>query len=77
MILNANGLTGKTMCLGQRLAKLEMKLLLATLLLSSDIELVDKGGRPLDQAPRPNWNDALTCKPPPGSCYLRFDGEKA
>ncbi|KIP12107.1 hypothetical protein PHLGIDRAFT_82290 [Phlebiopsis gigantea 11061_1 CR5-6] len=64
---------GKTICLGQRLAKLQMKLILATLLLRSDFTLVDKSGKSSVQAPRPNWNDALHCKPPSGSCFLRFD----
>ena len=61
---------GKTTCLGQRLAKLQMKLILATLLLRSDFTLVDKTGKSSIQAPRPNWNDALHCKPASGSCYV-------
>ncbi|KAJ3540854.1 hypothetical protein NM688_g6168 [Phlebia brevispora] len=63
---------GKTVCLGQRLAKLQLKLIAAMLLLKFDFILVDVNGRTPNPLPRPNWNDTLTCKPPIGSCYLQF-----
>lgn len=64
--------TGKTICMGQRLAKLQLKILTALMLSTMDFELVDKAGRMPHPLPQPNWNDALTCKPPSGSCYLQF-----
>jgi len=64
---------GKSVCLGQRLARLELKLMVALLVLGFDFTAVDTKGRPLDALPRPNWNDSLTCKPPKGSCYLRYE----
>ncbi|KIP12131.1 hypothetical protein PHLGIDRAFT_62450 [Phlebiopsis gigantea 11061_1 CR5-6] len=66
---------GTTVCLGQRLAKLEMKLILAILLLRSDFTLVDRNGNCPTSAPRPNWNDHLHCKPTK-ACFVRFDEHK-
>jgi len=63
---------GKTVCLGQRLAKLEMKLLSAMFLLGTDFSVVDKGGKILETLPRPNWNDILGCKPPKDSCFIQY-----
>ena len=63
---------GKTICLGQRLAKMEMKLLSAVFLLGIDFSVVDKGGELLETLPRPNWNDILGCKPPKDSCFVQY-----
>ena len=63
---------GKTVCLGQRLAKLEMKLLSAMFLLGMDFSVVDKEDRVLETLPRPNWNDILGCKPPKDSCFIQY-----
>lgn len=64
---------GKTTCLGQRLAKIEMKLLSAVFLLGTDFSVVDKGGKLLETLPRPNWNDILGCKPPKESCFIQYE----
>ncbi|OCH86812.1 cytochrome P450 [Obba rivulosa] len=64
---------GKSVCLGQRLARLELKLVMALFMLGFDAVAVDANGRSLSALPRPNWNDSLTCKPPKGSCYLRYE----
>lgn len=66
------GSPGKTVCLGQRLAKLQLKMITALMVSDFELDLIDKMGCTPNPLPRPNWNDALTCKPPPGSCYLRF-----
>ncbi|KAI0716488.1 cytochrome P450 [Earliella scabrosa] len=64
---------GTTVCLGKRLATLELKLLTALFVLGfGELRPVNGRGAPLAELPRPNWNDILTCKPPTGSCYLRF-----
>ncbi|TFK49075.1 cytochrome P450 [Heliocybe sulcata] len=63
---------GKTVCLGQRLAKLEMKIITAMFLLGFDYGVVDRSGKLADPLPKPNWNDALLCRPDPGSCYLKY-----
>nr|BAL05100.1 cytochrome P450 [Phanerodontia chrysosporium] len=63
---------GRTVCLGQRIAKLQIKLVLSMFLLHYDFDLVDQDEHPLGNVPRPNWNDHLTCKPPSGSCLVRL-----
>ncbi|CAL1699516.1 unnamed protein product [Somion occarium] len=68
---------GKTVCLGQRLAKLSLKLVLSLYLLDFNSGLVSESGRQPENFPRPNWNDALTCKPPPGSYSLQFTRRKS
>ncbi|KAI0720701.1 cytochrome P450 [Cerioporus squamosus] len=65
---------GSTTCLGKRLATLELKLITALFVLGfGDLRAVDKLGAPLEELPQPNWNDILTCKPPAGSCFVRFE----
>ncbi|KAH8101141.1 cytochrome P450 [Cristinia sonorae] len=55
---------GTTVCMGQRLARLSLKLITALMLLELDFDLVDRRtGQPPLVLPQPNWNDALTCKP--------------
>ncbi|KAG6811405.1 hypothetical protein H0H92_007598 [Tricholoma furcatifolium] len=54
---------GKTLCLGTRLAKVELKLVTAMLVLGFRHTIVDKSGRKTN--PTPNWNDILLCRPPP------------
>ncbi|KAI0819945.1 cytochrome P450 [Trametes gibbosa] len=64
---------GSTVCLGKRLATLEIKLITALFVIGFDeLRAVDAKGSPLAALPRPNWNDILTCKPAAGSCYMRF-----
>ncbi|OJT07489.1 Lanosterol 14-alpha demethylase [Trametes pubescens] len=64
---------GSTVCLGKRLATLELKLITALFVLGFDeLRAVDGTGAPLAALPRPNWNDILTCRPAAGSCYVRF-----
>ncbi|KAJ7185501.1 cytochrome P450 [Mycena filopes] len=63
---------GKTTCLGTRLAKVEVKLTTALFLLAFDHTLVDKSGETPIAPPKPNWNDILMCRPPEGSCYVKY-----
>ncbi|KAG6820270.1 hypothetical protein H0H93_003100 [Arthromyces matolae] len=53
---------GKTLCLGTRLAKVQLKLITAMFLLGFRHTVVDKSGRKTN--PMPNWNDILLCRPP-------------
>ena len=69
-------LVGKTVCLGQRLAKLELKAVLSLYLLEFKSDLVNVSGRRPDSLPRPNWNDSLTCKPPSGSYTVEYTRRK-
>ncbi|KAI0298707.1 cytochrome P450 [Multifurca ochricompacta] len=54
---------GRVSCLGARLARLNIKLLTALLLLEFEFDTVDASGRIADPHPIPNWNDALMCRP--------------
>jgi len=65
-------MSGKNVCLGQRLAKLELKLISAMFLLGFDYRVIDGTGRVPEPLPRPNWNDLLGCKPPKGTCLLDY-----
>jgi hypothetical protein len=60
--------SGRVNCLGTRLAKIEMKLIVALLLFGFEFTTVDAAGLMANPHPRPNWNDILTCKPTDG-CY--------
>ncbi|PIL23490.1 cytochrome P450 [Ganoderma sinense ZZ0214-1] len=65
---------GSTVCQGKRLATLELKLITAQVALGfRELRAVDTRGATLSELPRPNWNDVLTCKPPKGSCYVRYE----
>jgi cytochrome P450 len=62
---------GRAACLGTRMAKLEIKLLAAMLLLSFDFSIVDGAGRAPDPLPRPDWNDLITARPPGATFFLQ------
>lgn len=64
---------GKTVCLGQRLARLELKLVASMMLLGFRYSTVGANGDLLDSPPRPNWNDTLLCRPEKGTCFLRYE----
>ncbi|KIK68607.1 hypothetical protein GYMLUDRAFT_153403 [Collybiopsis luxurians FD-317 M1] len=64
---------GKTTCLGQRLARIELKIVTALFLLGFQHWTVDGSGKVTSQPPQPNWNDILLCRPPQGSFKLRFE----
>ncbi|KAL4079630.1 cytochrome P450 [Scleroderma citrinum] len=64
---------GKTVCVGQRLARLKLKLVISMILLGFRYSMVDASGAILDTPPRPNWNDVLLCRPAKGTCFLRYD----
>ncbi|KAI0258284.1 cytochrome P450 [Gloeopeniophorella convolvens] len=63
---------GRVNCLGQRLAKVEIKLLTALLLLNFDFDIVDARGCIANPHPKPNWNDVLTCRPQE-QYFLRYE----
>lgn len=69
---------GKSICAGQRLARIELKLVASMFLLGFDFSIVDHSGKArnpqtANSIPRPNWNDTIQCRPPAGSCYLKFE----
>jgi cytochrome P450 len=68
---------GKTLCLGTRLAKVELKLVTALFIMSFDHAVIDPSGEPATTLPMPNWNDILLCRPRPGSFYLGYSRSTA
>ncbi|KAF8438079.1 cytochrome P450 [Boletus edulis BED1] len=64
---------GKTICLGQRLARMELKLITSMMLLRFRYSIVDAKGAQPDLLPRPNWNDILLCRPDEDIYYLAYD----
>ncbi|KAF5389632.1 hypothetical protein D9757_004170 [Collybiopsis confluens] len=67
---------GKTTCLGQRLARVELKLVTALFLLGFQHRVVDSSGKVASGPPLPNWNDILLCRPPQGSFKLAYERSK-
>ena len=57
--------TGKNTCLGTRLAKAELKLIVSMFVLGFDSSIADKKGDGWGEMalPQPNWNDILLCRP--------------
>jgi len=66
-------LIGKTLCLGTRLAKVELKLVTAMFVLGFQHTVVDPFGESSSPLPAPNWNDILLCRPPAGSFNLKYE----
>ena len=63
---------GRATCIGSRLARLNIKLLTALLLVDFDFDTVDASGRIVDSPPKPNWNDHVTCRPAEGQFFLKY-----
>jgi hypothetical protein len=66
------GILGRTTCIGSRLARLNIKLISALLLMDFDFDTVDVSGRIVDSPPKPNWNDPVTCRPAQGQFFLKY-----
>ncbi|KDR80096.1 hypothetical protein GALMADRAFT_92315 [Galerina marginata CBS 339.88] len=64
---------GKTVCLGTRLAKVELKLVTAMFVLGFRHSVVDRFGEPSNPLPVPNWNDILLCRPPVDSFKMKYE----
>ncbi|KAL1742554.1 cytochrome P450, partial [Schizophyllum fasciatum] len=62
---------GNTVCLGNRLAKLMLKLLISTFILAFDSAVVDSAGAAMAEAPIPDWNDAVHARPS-RPCYINY-----
>jgi hypothetical protein len=63
---------GGTTCIGSRLARLDIKLLSALLLVDFDFDTVDAFGRVVDSLPKSNWNGPVTCRPVQGRFFLKY-----
>ncbi|KAI0276229.1 cytochrome P450 [Russula aff. rugulosa BPL654] len=64
---------GRTVCMGSRLARLNIKLITALLPMDFDFDTVDAGGQIVDSdsAPRPDWNDPFS-QPVQGQFFLKY-----
>ncbi|KAG6829615.1 hypothetical protein H0H92_004022 [Tricholoma furcatifolium] len=63
---------GRHPCLGMRVAKLEMKLVLALIFAGYDFEIVDADGDIPTTLPRPDKNDFMQARPIGEPCFLKF-----
>ncbi|KAF9557038.1 cytochrome P450 [Agrocybe pediades] len=63
---------GRHFCAGMKLAKLEIKLVLALFLLQFDFELVDANGNPRNSFPEPDPNQILQTRPIGEPCFFKF-----
>ncbi|TRM63570.1 cytochrome P450 [Schizophyllum amplum] len=66
---------GNTVCLGNRLAKMMIKLSTGMFLLAFESSVVDATGIALAEAPVPDWNDAVHARPT-RPCYLEYERTK-
>ncbi|EIN08261.1 cytochrome P450 [Punctularia strigosozonata HHB-11173 SS5] len=63
---------GRHPCTGMKVAKLEMKLIVALFLAGYEYELVDAAGKFPDPFPQPDRNDISEARPLGDPCYLKF-----
>jgi len=64
---------GRYPCPGMKVAKLEMKLILALFLMRYEFDLVDKDGKFPDPLPAPNRNDIHQARPLGATYYFNFE----
>lgn len=63
---------GRHPCAGMKVAKLELKLVLALMVLGYDYSVVDKEGKRISVLPQPDLNDTEHGYPLGEMCYLKF-----
>jgi len=63
---------GRHPCAGMRVAKLEMKLVLALIFAGYDFEIVDANGNLPTALPRPDKNDIQQARPIGEPCFMKF-----
>ncbi|KAF8815722.1 cytochrome P450 [Phlegmacium glaucopus] len=63
---------GRHPCSGMKVAKLEIKIILAFMLAGFDFGIVDKSGKPVTELPKPDRNDIHQSRPLGDPCYLQF-----
>jgi sterol 14-demethylase len=64
---------GRHPCSGMRVAKLEVKVIMAVMLAGYDFDVVDKNGKHLKNLPKPDRNDIHQARPVGEPCYLQFE----
>jgi len=63
---------GRHPCPGMRVATLEVKIILAMLLVGYDYSIVDEHGNQTNRSPKPNLNDTVQARPLGKPVYLKF-----
>ncbi|KAG6899118.1 hypothetical protein C0993_000644 [Termitomyces sp. T159_Od127] len=63
---------GRHPCAGMRVAKLEMKLVLALIFAGYEFEIVDAAGKVPSVLPRPDKNDIQQARPLGDPCFFKF-----
>ncbi|THU83558.1 cytochrome P450 [Dendrothele bispora CBS 962.96] len=63
---------GRHRCLASKLARLEIKSIVALFLMTYDYEVVDANGNFLQTIPAPDYNDVQLARPKDMECFLRF-----
>ncbi|KIM79953.1 hypothetical protein PILCRDRAFT_822816 [Piloderma croceum F 1598] len=64
--------TGRHPCAGIKVAKFEIKIILALFLSCYEYELVDPSGKPLKRSPQPDRNDIQKNRPIGEPCFLQY-----
>jgi sterol 14-demethylase len=63
--------TGRHPCTGMKVAKFEVKMILALMLTRHEYSLVDASGAPTTAVPKPDMNDIHQARPV-GECFIRY-----
>ncbi|KAF8816057.1 cytochrome P450 [Phlegmacium glaucopus] len=64
---------GRHVCSGMKVAKLELKIILAFMLAGFEFDIVDKSGKPMKELPKPDLNDIQQSRPLGDPLYLQFE----
>jgi len=63
---------GRHPCTGMKVAKLEIKIIVALFVAAYEYDLVDSAGKYPASLPKPNYNDIQQARPVGEPCYLKF-----
>ncbi|PPQ98483.1 hypothetical protein CVT26_013884 [Gymnopilus dilepis] len=64
---------GRHPCAGMKVAKLEIKVIMAVMLAGYDFDVVDVNGKRMTNLPQPDRNDIHQARPVGETCYFQFD----
>ncbi|KAJ3502212.1 hypothetical protein NLJ89_g8989 [Agrocybe chaxingu] len=64
---------GRHPCTGMKVAKLEIKVIVAMMLAGFDFDIVDKAGKRMTKIPVPDRNDIQQSRPLGEPCYFKFE----
>jgi cytochrome P450 len=64
---------GNVTCMGMRLAKLELKLVISMMLLGFRHSVVNEAGLPPSPGFHPDWNDYMGCRPSKEAIFVKYE----